>query len=77
MEVIDFIRVRDRKIVEHWNIVDQLGLMRQLGVMPEPPSGRAGKSWSPVPTSPIHYGGNRPSRYREGTRSHAAACASE
>ena len=22
MEVIDFVRVRDRKIVEHWNIVD-------------------------------------------------------
>ena len=42
MEVIDFVRVRDRKIVEHWNIVDQLGLMQQLGVMPEPPSGRTG-----------------------------------
>jgi steroid delta-isomerase-like uncharacterized protein len=42
MEVIDFVRVRDRKIVEHWNIVDQLGLMRQLGAMPEPPTGRAG-----------------------------------
>ena len=34
MELIDFVRVRDRKIVEHWNIVDQLGLMQQLGVLP-------------------------------------------
>ena len=42
MELIDFVRVRDRKIVEHWNIVDQLGLMQQLGVLPGPPSGRAG-----------------------------------
>lgn len=36
MEVIDLVRVRDRKTVEHWNIVEQLGLMPQLGVLPEP-----------------------------------------
>jgi steroid delta-isomerase-like uncharacterized protein len=34
INVIDFVRVRDGKIVEHWNIVDQLGLMQQLGVAP-------------------------------------------
>ena len=34
--VIDIVRVRDGKIVEHWAIVDQLGLMQQLGVVPAP-----------------------------------------
>jgi predicted ester cyclase len=34
--VIDIVRIRDGKIAEHWNVVDQLGLMRQLGVLPEP-----------------------------------------
>jgi steroid delta-isomerase-like uncharacterized protein len=34
IEVIDFVRVREGKIVEHWNIVDQLGLMQQLGLAP-------------------------------------------
>jgi steroid delta-isomerase-like uncharacterized protein len=32
IDVIDFVRVQEGKIVEHWNIVDQAGLMRQLGV---------------------------------------------
>jgi steroid delta-isomerase-like uncharacterized protein len=30
-EVIDILRVRDGKITDHWNLVDQLGLMRQIG----------------------------------------------
>jgi steroid delta-isomerase-like uncharacterized protein len=34
IEVIDILRVRDGKITDHWNMVDQLGLMRQLGVIP-------------------------------------------
>jgi predicted ester cyclase len=34
--VIDIVRIRDGRIAEHWNVVDQLGLMRQLGVLPEP-----------------------------------------
>lgn len=34
IEVIDIVRVADGKIVEHWNVVDQLGLMRQLGAPP-------------------------------------------
>jgi steroid delta-isomerase-like uncharacterized protein len=33
-DVIDIVRMRDGQIVEHWNVVDQMGLMRQLGVMP-------------------------------------------
>jgi predicted ester cyclase len=34
--VIDIVRIRDGKIAEHWNVVDQLGLMQQLSVLPEP-----------------------------------------
>jgi hypothetical protein len=32
----DFLRVRDGRIVEHWNNFDQLGILRQLGAIPEP-----------------------------------------
>ena len=31
--VIDVVRIADGQIVEHWNQVDQLGLMRQLGAI--------------------------------------------
>ena len=31
--VIDIVRIADGQIVEHWNQVDQLGLMRQLGAV--------------------------------------------
>jgi steroid delta-isomerase-like uncharacterized protein len=34
IEVIDILHVRDGKITDHWNLVDQLGLMRQLGAIP-------------------------------------------
>jgi steroid delta-isomerase-like uncharacterized protein len=34
LDVIDIVRVRDGEITEHWNVVDQLGMMRQLGVIP-------------------------------------------
>ena len=34
LEVIDIVRVSDGKIVEHWNIVDSMGLMQQLGAVP-------------------------------------------
>jgi len=32
MRVMDFVRIRDGKIAEHWNVVDVAGLMQQLGV---------------------------------------------
>ena len=35
-DVIDILCVQDGKIVDHWNVVDQLGLMRQIGVIPAP-----------------------------------------
>jgi hypothetical protein len=31
---MDFVRYRDGKVVEPWNVIDQLGLMQQLGVAP-------------------------------------------
>jgi len=35
--VIDICRFEQGKIVEHWGVADQLGLMRQLGLFPPPP----------------------------------------
>ena len=34
--VIDIVRFQDGIVTAHWNVVDQLGLMRRLGVIPEP-----------------------------------------
>ena len=31
-----FVRFRDDKAVEHWGVRDDLGMMQQLGVIPEP-----------------------------------------
>lgn len=33
IELIDILRLADGKITDHWNVVDQLGLMQQLGVI--------------------------------------------
>jgi predicted ester cyclase len=33
IHVIDIVRVEDGRIVEHWNQVDRMGLMQQLGVL--------------------------------------------
>jgi len=35
-EYVDIMRVRGGRIVEHWNILDQLGWLTQLGVLPAP-----------------------------------------
>jgi steroid delta-isomerase-like uncharacterized protein len=32
IRVMDFVRFRDGKVSEHWNVVDMAGLMAQLGV---------------------------------------------
>lgn len=34
IHVIDIWRVADGQLVEHWGIVDNLGMMQQLGLMP-------------------------------------------
>jgi predicted ester cyclase len=33
-DVIDIVRVRDGLMVEHWNVVDAMALMTQLGAVP-------------------------------------------
>jgi steroid delta-isomerase-like uncharacterized protein len=35
-DAIDIVRVRDGQLVEHWNSVDALGLLTQLGALPLP-----------------------------------------
>jgi steroid delta-isomerase-like uncharacterized protein len=35
-DVIDILRLRDGQFVEHWNVVDAMGLMQQLGAVPAP-----------------------------------------
>ena len=35
-DVIDVVRIEDGKIVEHWGVPDQLGMMMQLGHIPQP-----------------------------------------
>ncbi len=39
MGLIDIVRVSEGRVVEHWSMGDNLGLMQQLGVIPQP--GRA------------------------------------
>jgi steroid delta-isomerase-like uncharacterized protein len=34
--VIDILRIRDGRLAEHWGVFDQMGLMQQLGALPEP-----------------------------------------
>jgi predicted ester cyclase len=34
IHVIDIVRVADGRIVAHWNCVDRLGLLAQLGALP-------------------------------------------
>jgi predicted ester cyclase len=34
INVIDIVRIVNGRIAEHWSVVDQLGLMQQLGVLP-------------------------------------------
>lgn len=36
LTTIDIFRLQDGKIVEHWDAADQLGMLQQLGVIPEP-----------------------------------------
>ncbi|MDX1416965.1 MAG: ester cyclase [Candidatus Promineifilaceae bacterium] len=36
VNVIDIFRVAGSQIVEHWGTIDMMGMMQQLGAMPEP-----------------------------------------
>lgn len=33
IDLTDIVRIADGQVVEHWNVVDQLGLMRQLSLV--------------------------------------------
>jgi steroid delta-isomerase-like uncharacterized protein len=46
---IHIVRVDGGKMVEHWGLGDQAGMMTQLGLMPAPP---VPDGWRPPPTSP-------------------------
>ena len=35
-QVFDLVRVADGKLAEHWGLMDQLGLLQQLGALPTP-----------------------------------------
>jgi steroid delta-isomerase-like uncharacterized protein len=35
---IDIYRVSESKLAEHWHVIDQLAMLGQLGLLPEPPS---------------------------------------
>ncbi|HZF59115.1 MAG TPA: ester cyclase [Rubrobacter sp.] len=36
MGLIDIVRISDGRVVEHWSVGDSLGMMQQLGVIPQP-----------------------------------------
>jgi predicted ester cyclase len=36
VSLIDVVRISDGKVVEHWSVGDDLGMMQQLGVIPKP-----------------------------------------
>jgi predicted ester cyclase len=36
IELIDIVRIAGEKVVEHWSMGDNLGMMQQLGVIPRP-----------------------------------------
>ena len=38
VDVIDIVRIRDGRVVEHWGVPDQLGVLFQLGLFSPPPS---------------------------------------
>lgn len=36
MGLIDIVRISEGRIMEHWSVGDNLGMMQQLGVIPQP-----------------------------------------
>jgi predicted ester cyclase len=34
LEIIDILRLANGKVVEHWAVRDQMGMMQQLGLVP-------------------------------------------
>jgi predicted ester cyclase len=69
---IDIVRVAGGKMVEHWGLTDQAGMMIQLGLMPLPPEAQG---WRPPPTSPVVKGDGSgdPAAHRKAMNSMVAA----
>ncbi len=36
MGLIDIVRIADGRVMEHWSVGDNLGMMQQLGIIPQP-----------------------------------------
>ena len=36
IDIIDVVRFRDGKMVDHWGVADRLGMLQQVGAMPTP-----------------------------------------
>lgn len=36
MGLIDIVRIADGRVTEHWSVGDNLGMMQQLGIIPQP-----------------------------------------
>jgi predicted ester cyclase len=36
VDIIDVVRFRDGRMVEHWGVADRLGMLQQVGVVPAP-----------------------------------------
>jgi predicted ester cyclase len=36
ISLIDIVRIAGGRVVEHWSLADNLGMMQQLGVIPQP-----------------------------------------
>jgi predicted ester cyclase len=36
VSLMDVVRISDGRVVEHWSVGDNLGMMQQLGVIPQP-----------------------------------------
>lgn len=41
IEGIDVYRVENDRLAEHWHVIDQLGMLQQLGLIPQPDGGPA------------------------------------
>jgi predicted ester cyclase len=52
IDVIDVVRIRNGRIVEHWGVPDQLGAALQMGVFPVPPRDVAEHCPRPEPCPP-------------------------
>jgi predicted ester cyclase len=40
VDVFDVVRIEDGRVVEHWGVADQLGMLLELGVIDPRPAGR-------------------------------------